>query len=496
VSALTEAVEWRETPEGLRPVLRDRPAVRVSWCPQPGSQEAYVACPVTEVLYCGTRGPGKTDGLLASFGQYVDRGFGVNWRGIIFRRTFPELKDIIAKSEAMFPAMFPGAKYNRGDHTWTFPKGEVLIFSFMERESDYQKYHGHAYPFIGWEELTNWPTDVMYKKMFSTLRSAHVGIPRMIRSTTNPYGPGHNWVKRRFDLPVPPGSCIGRIVREPGVPERVAIHGHLRENKVLLYADPNYEQNIVAAASNPSELAAWRDGSWDITSGGMFDDLWLARHHVLPHFHPTVIPRGWYVDRAYDHGQAKPFSVGWWAESNGEPIVVGGRRIGEVPGDLIRFAEWYGWNGNDNQGLRMGAEDIGRGIVDRERSMGILGRVRVGPADSSIFDRYDAEKSVAGDMERVGVHWNPVDKGPGSRKQGWQQMRKLIRRAVPPEGGYREEPGLFVLESCRQFIRTVPPIPRDRKDPDDVDTDVEDHIADEARYRVRSRDTQIRTASW
>jgi hypothetical protein len=51
-----------------------------------------------------------------------------------------------------------------------------------------------------------------------------------------------------------------------------------------------------------------------------------------------------------------------------------------------------------------------------------------------------------------------------------------------------DKPGLLVFETCRDFIRTVPPIPRDPKDPDDIDTDAEDHAADETRYRVLAAD--------
>ena len=127
----------------------------VSWTPQPGSQKAFMSCPVREVLYEGTRGPGKTDALLMDFGQHVGQGFGADWRGIIFRKTFPELKDIIAKSLKWFPLIWPTAKYNRADHTWTWSDGEQLIFAFMEREEHYWKYHGHNYAYIGWEELTN-----------------------------------------------------------------------------------------------------------------------------------------------------------------------------------------------------------------------------------------------------------------------------------------------------------------------------------------------------
>jgi hypothetical protein len=88
-------------------------------------------------------------------------------------------------------------------------------------------------------------------------------------------------------------------------------------------------------------------------------------------------------------------------------------------------------------------------------------------------------------MAALGVTWERADKAPGSRRQGWQQVRELLRGAVPDATGRRERPGLFVSASCAQFLRTVPTLPRDERNPDDVDTNAEDHIADELRYRVR-----------
>ena len=225
---------------------------RVNWTPQAGSQVLFMSCPIFECLYEGTRGPGKTDGLLMSFAQYTGKGFGIAWRGIIFRRTYKELQDVITKSKKWFKLIFPGAKYNESKHEWHWPDGEALLFRHMKSPNDYWSYHGHEYPFIGWEELTNWPDDTCYKLMMSCCRSAHPGImlpsggrmpiPRMVRATTNPYGPGHNWVKRRWRLPGGRGIVIDKAYDSDGnrEPPRVAIHGSIYENKILLDADPTY----------------------------------------------------------------------------------------------------------------------------------------------------------------------------------------------------------------------------------------------------------------
>lgn len=498
-----ERLEWRVTSDGLVPILtQGKKEVAVTWAPQPGSQEAFLSCPVFEAMFSGTRGNGKSDTLVMSYLQHVGRGWGAEWRGILFRRTYPELQDIIEKCSKWIPRIFPGAKYNQSEHYWTFPTKEQLFLRHFKRPSDYWSYHGHSYPWIGWEELTTWPTLECYLSMFSCARSTVSGIPILVRSTTNPYGVGHNVVKSRFRLKGVPRNTVDSVIRDSRnqegelEPERVCIHGRLSENKILLHAQPNYAQNIKMAARNPAEAQAWLYEDWSVVAGGMFDDVWNAAVHMIPNFPFHLVPRGWLVDRAYDHGQSAPFSVGWWLESNGEPIEWQGRKYGTVRGDIIRFAEWYGWTGHkENEGVRMLATKIADGINDRQVDMGMAMRVRPGPADSSIFDDFEPGKSVAGDMASRGVTWTEADKRPGSRVQGWQQIRKMLENAKP-KGGVREEPGLFICERCEQFERTVPELPRDDKNLDDVDTNVEDHIGDETRYRLRRKDRSIRTGAW
>lgn len=506
-------LEWRNTEAGLSPVLVDAEGGEkaVTWAPQAGSQEAFLQCRAFEALYEGTRGPGKTDALLMDFAQHCGperrlpggerwAGFGAEWRGILFRQTFPQLADVIAKSRKWFPLLFPGIRYNETRHEWAWPTGEILRFSFGKLESDYWDYHGHAFPWIGFEELTTWADPGFYRKMMSCCRSTVADIPRKIRATTNPYGPGHNWVKARFALPIPPGRVEGRLIVSPDEPERIVIHGHLDENKILLSADPGYRPRLVAAARNPAELAAWLHGNWDIVAGGMFDDVWDPRVHVIPNFQP---PMSWRIDRSFDWGSSRPFSVGWWAESDGTDLrLPDGRRFRTVRGDLFRLREWYGWSGQPNEGQRLLASAIAQGIVERELKWGWYDRVKPGPADSAIYAAENGE-SIAVEMSKdvvvdgrtyPGVWWTRADKRPGSRKTGWELVRRYLAAARrPKEAALRELPGLFVCESCEHFRRTLPVLPRSEKDPDDVDTDAEDHIADEVRYRVRAAGQRTRS---
>lgn len=485
----------------------------VAWAPQPGSQEEFLSCPLFEALYHGTRGGGKTDSLLMDFAQHVGQGHGAAWRGILFRQTYPQLADVVAKSQRWFQQIFPTARFVRsGPHgmAWYFGTGEILMFRHMFSPDDYWSYHGHEYPWIGWEELTNWSDDRCYRSMFACCRSSTRGVPRKIRSTTNPYGVGHNWVKERFRLHGEWWRTIAitdsRDLDGNQELPRCAIHGHLSENVILLAADPKYPQTIAAAATNRAMAKAWLDGRWDVVAGGMFDDVWSYQWNVVPRFD---VPHTWRIDRAFDWGSSKPFSVGWYAQSDGSDLALpDGRVMATVRGDVFRIGEWYGWTGRANEGRRMLAVDVAAGIVERELLRGWRergsrkSRVRPGPADSSIYT-IENGRSIGLDMEQPvrignevypGVAWTRADKRPGSRKSGWEQMRAMIRDAHRVKGRPREKPGLFVVgDECSQFIRTVLALPRDEKDLDDVDTDAEDHVADECRYRIRAAGAVVRS---
>jgi hypothetical protein len=484
------------------PLIKKEP----TWVPQAGSQEYFLSLrgQVFEVLYEGTRGPGKTDALIMDFCQHVGRGYGAAWRGILFRQTYKQLEDVVNKTKKWIPKIFPAARYNEAKYIWTFPDGEKLYLRQFQRESDYWNYHGHEYPWIGWEELCNWIDHVGYKRMMSCCRSTNPNMPRCYRATTNPYGPGHNWVKLRFRLPNSRYKLITDSLDEEGKiePPRMVVYGYIQENKILLESDPEYIDKIRAAARNKAELMAWLYGSWDIVAGGMFDDVWNPKYHVLK---PFNIPLSWRIDRSFDWGSSKPFSVGWWAESDGSDVQLSdGTWRSTVKGDLFRIKEWYGWRqGRPNEGLTLLATQIAKGIVERELLSGFHHRCKPGPADSSI---YSAENGncIGDDMELPvrlsdgktypGVSFTHADKRPGSRKTGWEKMRTMFKNAIPPESGVREYPGLFVFDNCDNFIRTIPVLPRSDKDMDDINTDTEDHIADETRYRVREIGMRVKSS--
>lgn len=486
-----ETMEEGHTQWVSRAIFPDGREENPIWMPLPGSQYIFLECPIFEALYEGTRGPGKTLTLLMDFAKEVGKGYGKSWRGILFRKTFGDLDDVVLKIEEWMYQLYPDFKFlkSKAEYAAVWPTGEQLLLRHMKDENDYPEYHGHEYPWIGWEELTAWENDKAFKLMMSCCRSGKAGIPTRVRSTTNPYGPGHNWVKKRYQLP----QMRGKVIRRAGELPRVAIHGTLSENFLMLHTQPNYPIQVREAATNPAQAQAWLEGRWDVTAGGMIDDLWMPGVHVLPKIPLHMIPRGWKFTRAYDHGQSHPFAVGWFLESDGTPIEIDGRLIGNVRGDIILWEEWYGTTGNDNEGVRLAARKIGEGIRDREVDMGLrtpdgfaFQRVQPGPADSEIFNKQaDRDgRSPADDMEDEGVMWERADKSSGSIKRGWEMMRTLLTNAVPNPDGTREHPGFFVCMNCLWWIETVPPTPRDPDDQDIHPKNYEDHMSDMTRYRL------------
>jgi hypothetical protein len=466
-----------------------------------------MACPTFEILLEGPRGGGKSLVVLAKFASLVGLGFGARIKGLVLRKTTFELADLISKSKELFPLVFPGCAFNGSQYVWTFPSGETMRLGYFDSLDDYMRYHGHEYTFISVEELTNWPDDKCYRRLFSLLRVVDRRIPTHILSTTNPSGPGHHWVKSRFKLPLPDGMTVGPLIQEQNefgtMKGRRVIHSCLEENKALLFGTPDYAQNIAAAAANDNERLAWLFGSWDLVSGGMFGDVWDHQHNVVPDFQ---VPEHFRLDRSFDWGSAKPFAVGWVAESDGSDIVMrDGSLLSTVRGDLFVAGEWYGCHETKNDvGLKLTNTEISAGIIERELRRGWYGRVKMGPADSAIFSNasgtgrsvadYMADQVFVDGQLRPGVTWTKAVKGPGSRENGWQALRTLFKNAHPPaHGGPREYPGLFFMDSCPQGIRTVPSLPLDSKKTNDVDTNSEDHYGDMLRYRVYSLPRTVKT---
>lgn len=440
----------------------------VIWSPNPGPQTALLSCPIGEIFYGGARGGGKTDGALGFWLNHADQ-----WpkyaRGLLFRRTYPELEEVEARAAEIFPL----AGYRYAKRRWVHPYGANIRLRAMMRDADAAKYMGNSISCLLIDEAPNWSSAKPLNKLRAILRSPY-GVRCCLVLTGNPGGLLHNYFKGRYVDPAPPYTPIFDPVTNS---YRVFIPSLLEDTPQFSINDPEYRNRIIAsAAGDQALLKAWLEGEWNLPFGGMFDDLWDLKHHVIE---PFSVPSSWYVDRSFDWGSSAPFSVGWWAESNGEQAPNG---ITYPKGWLFRIAEWYGWNNNpdDVKGCLMLARDVAKGIKEREKKMGL--KVRPGPADPSIWNENQQGQSIAGDMLKEGVNWL---RGDNARVHGWEQFRKRLTAAREfPED---PQPGISIFDTCRQFIRTIPNLPRDPDHRDDVDTDAEDHIADEARYKLATK---------
>ena len=429
----------------------------IAWEPWKGGQTKFLTCPVREILAEGNRGGGKTDTLIMKFLSHVGRGHGAAWTGVIFRREYKHLDDVVKKCKRWIPRIFPGARWlaSKGDYKWVFPEGEELLLRAMKDPDDYWSYHGHEYPFIGWEELTNWHNEECYDKMKSCNRCSVPGVPRFYVSSANPYGAGHGWVKEYFIDIGPEGT----VATDEQGNERVRIHVVLEENTTMMENDPEYVKAL-DGIKNKELRKAWRDGDWDIVVGGFLQGIWKPKVHAVK---PFEIPADWPRWRALDWGFAAPYSVGWYTIS--------------PDGVIYRYRELYGYGGKTNTGTREPANAVAKNILELEKSERAVGIIfSRNPADSNIGQNDGREVTIEELFRKAGVRWVKTKKGAGSRESGAQ----VIVQALAEEK-------FKVFNTCVHFIRTVPALMPDPHNWEDVDTNMEDHVWDEVMYSLRSR---------
>jgi hypothetical protein len=429
-----------------------------------------------EVCYGGARGGGKTDAALGDFVFHALK-FTAGARGLLVRRTRMALEPTIARAKEIYRPF--GGVWGDQKSRFTFPGGAVLYFRYLDSDSDADAYQGHDYSRVYVEELTQFADPRAVDKLKATLRSA-AGVPCGFRATCNPGGPGHNWVKARYIDPGPlkptTEAYLNPFTGESLELTRFFIPARLTDNPRLLRRDPLYVARLKQSGSE-TLVKAWLEGDWNIIEGAFFDK-WSSRNVVAP----FAVPAFWTRFRSFDWGYAAPFSVGWWAVCS-DPHPCGATIIPR--GALVRYREWYGSNGRPNEGLRLEAEAVARGILEREQGETIA----YGVADPSIF-REDGGPSIGERLRRMNCSFRPGDNtrvGRDGALSGWDQLRGRIV-------GEAGVPMLYVFDTCRDFIRTVPVLQHDPARAEDLDTNGEDHVADEVRYACLSRPLTARAS--
>jgi hypothetical protein len=440
--------------------------VRYAYKPHEGPQTLAHQIKVDELLYGGAAGGGKSRFMRADMFQFLMQVPGA--RAIIFRRTFPDLARSVIDPLLQETPVGLG-KYNRSDHMWRFNNGSVLELGHLRNESDLLKYQGAEYQRIGFEELTHF-TEQQYTYMLSRLRSAgdvkdamdKLGMRTGVVATANPGGPGHHFVKQRFVDPAPAKRVfkMAATLEDPNPGTRCYIPAKATDNPSI---DGAYIDRLNALPDNLRR--ALRDGDWDVLDGVRFAQWRESFHVVEPDISPmdlVTYPRV----VAIDYGFGAPFAALWIAKlPNGVNLV---------------YRELYAKNLTATQQANLILKSEMPGERGTQRPIATvmdpsMWRRNEGGSGEHVGDK-DAPRvgTPAHDYQTI-MGQRPI-KAYNPRVPGWARIDELLRIQ---EDGY---PLLQVYDTCRDLIRTLPAMPRDKKNPEDVDTTTEDHLADALRY--------------
>ena len=436
----------------------------VVFAPNPGPQTEFLAASEQEVLYGGAAGGGKSFGLLADPMRYFHNP---NFNGLILRRTNDELRELIWKSQELYPKAFPGAKWAEKKSQWTLPSGAKLWLTYLEREDDVRRYQGLAFSYIAFDELTQHPTPFAWDYMRSRLRTTDPDLPIFMRATTNPGGAGHGWVKRMFIDPAPANQAFVATDLNSGEPleypeghakagqplfSRRFIPASLTDNPYLMEGG-QYEANLLSLPENQRRQLL--EGNWAVADGAAFPEFRQSVHVV----EPFDIPDNWVRFRSADYGYSSWSAVHWYA-------------IDPAFETLIVYRELYL--------SKHTGKDLGRAVLDAEMGDSI----KFGILDSSCWhNRGQIGPSIAEEMITMGCRWRPSDRTAGARVAGKNQLHERLK--VDEDTGH---PGIVFFNTCRQIIADLPVIPSCPKGSDDIDQRyASDHTYDSLRYGLMSR---------
>lgn len=467
------------------------------WRPQEGPQKALVDCPFQEVFFGGARGGGKTDGVLGKW-ALKERRYGQHFNAIMFRPTAVSAEDAVERSKEIYGKL--GGKFNEQKLRWRMPNGGRVSFAYLEKVLDADQYQGRNVTDAWVEEAGQYPTPAPIDRLFGLLRSAH-GVPIQLILTANPGGAGQHWIRDRYKLvPFPLGPKILTRTLANGALHKVAvIPSRIGDNRIMLHNDPGYINRLHMVGS-AQLVKGWLEGDWTAIEGAFFD-CWSEVKHVVA---PFDIPSDWLRFRSGDWGSLSPFSIGWWAVAgddyrlsipSSERNGVGGRGLYEndgamvsepstvIPrGALVRYREWYG------KGEKLTADIVGKGIAEREASDP---KLSYGVLDPSAFKEDGgpsiAERINAELIEKKLISFHHADNTRVPRAGdmagamgGWDQMRS---RLIGVDG----VPMIYCFSTCTDSIRTIPVLQHDPNRAEDLNTDSEDHAADDWRYACMSR---------
>lgn len=435
---------------------------------------------IDQLFFGGGRGSGKSSWLLGSVGSHVAM-YGASATCLILRRQFRDHRELIKQAKEMY-VQTGLARYNASEHVLYFLgpyEGATLEFGNLERIDDYSRYHGRAFSFIGFDEITEFESWEMVEKMGSILRSKDPNVKCIMRFTGNPGGRLHQEVKRRFYDPAPKGRTVIKVkagLNDDGTQryiKRMMVHSTVKDNPYLWKGDPNYRAWLETLS--PVLKKAWFEGCWDIAIGAFFGDVWNRKKHVISKVRPQDVPMNWEIRRAFDWGSSTPFCMLYYTISNGDPM-----RDGRVfpRGAIIILWEIYGQDpdGGLNKGMKLSSIQCAQMFREWEERNALRPRVLAGPADNQIYANTDGKDSnLYVNFENEGIEFTRSNKSPGSAVVGWEQIRTRLV-------GRDDRPLLFFSEECLNSIRTIPELARHPTKLDDIDDNQEDHSIDVVKY--------------
>lgn len=413
------------------------------------------------VAYGGARGGGKSWAVRVNALLTAARYPGVTQ--LIIRRSYPEL---YANHIKPFLRLLPKGSYAYNDtrKEITLPNGSRIIFRYCANDTDLLNFQGTECDVMYIDEATQ-ITEEQFRVLSACVRGADNGMPKRCYLTCNPGGVGHAWVKRLF---------IDRIYKSGERAEEYSfIQAKVHDNRALMRAQPDYIRQLEALP--PKLREAWLDGSWDVHMGQFFEEFRNLPEHYADRrwthvIEPFEIPADWRVYRSFDWGYHRPFSCGWWAV--------------DYDGVAYRVLEMYGCTETPNEGVRWTPDRVFAELARTEREHRWLrGRQITGVADPAIWDGSTGE-SIADCAARHGIYFS---RGDHARIPGWMQLHY---RLTFDENGYAM---MYVFKNCAAFIRTLPLLQYDAQRVEDLDSDGEDHIADETRYFLMSRPIKPRS---
>jgi hypothetical protein len=270
--------------------------------------------------------------------------------------------------------------------------------------------------------------------------------------------------------------AIRQTEREEGGMYRQYIPALLDDNPTQTDNDPDYEMRLEGLGS-PELVKAMRYGIWDITAGAAFERLSRDKHMIRT----FKAPKWWTKFMVIDWGTAKPFSVGWYCvvDDDMELVAKDGWPVRLIPkGAVIRYREYYGWNGKPDTGCRLESYEVAKKILEIEEEADDEIDYRVG--DSAMWAQHDGP-SVQERMYDATDGRFSMAKSIKDRIANYQEIRARI-------AGEDGVPMFYITENCRHFWRTMPDLQLDEMHPEKGwNTTQEDHIADEVGYALASR---------